>query len=101
MRARITHHAEQRARQRHGWTGTETDHWLDEVIRHGILIPRRLEARVDHRPHLPTEDRRGVRIRVLGSVVAVVRGRLVITTWRLTDEQLAGLLVWTALKVWP
>ena len=101
MKARITYHAEQRARQRHGWTGTETDQRLDEVVRCGVLIPRRMEDRVDARPHLPTGDRRGVRLRVHGSVVAVVRGRLVITTWRLTDEQVADVLVWAALGVWP
>ena len=42
----------------------------------------------------------GVRFRVAGDVLLVCRGAVIITVWRLTLEQLATLLVWSATGWW-
>lgn len=111
MKARyLTDHAARRARERHRWNRAKACQELGRAVAVGILIPVRYWHRVSHPSHIDEHDMsrnvsgahiRGVHIRVLASVVVVISGSAVITTWRLSLEQLVDVLVWVTLGVWP
>jgi len=98
---RVSDHALMRAAERHGWTPREAHNLLRRAAEDGVLIPRRMRERVTGRRHVGDTSHRGIRLRVWGQVAVVVRGRFVITTFRLTMEQLADLVVWAAIGIWP
>lgn len=101
MTTRLTDHAVRRAAERHGWSVREATNLLRRAAREGVLIPDRLRGRLTGRTFIGDASHRGIRLRVWGQVCVIVRGGLVITTFRLTIEQLADLIVWMAIGIWP
>ena len=96
---RLTDHALTRAAERHGWTPREAHNLLRRAAVEGVLIPERMRHRFSPRYHVATDH--STRLRIWGPVAVVVRSRSVITTWRLTLEELADLVVWVAIGIWP
>ena len=99
MTVRLTDHALTRAAERHGWTPREAHNLLRRAATDGVLIPERVRHRFSPSYHAATDH--SARLRIWGPVAVVVRSRLVITTWRLTIEELADLVVWAAIGIWP
>jgi hypothetical protein len=93
-----TAHALQRARQRLDAPDNRTAHrLLVEAWREGITLSWRWLMRLCG----VSENRGYATARVYGDIVVIGRGRRVITTWRLTPDSFADLLVRLALGVWP
>ena len=99
-RVRVSSHAQERAIQRHQCRSRAHAHaHLTEAFRASVLLPRRHASTLRGRDwKKPTKN--GVRYRISGWTLLVVRRGLVITTWRLTDEQMAAVLYWTMSGQW-
>jgi len=99
----ITHHAAERAIQRHGCTNLrDARHTLRRAWSSAVQIPPRYARQLSSRDAATKPKRRGpkIRFRVAGSVLMVCRGRRILTTWRLDEEQAASVLWWVAANRW-
>ena len=97
----ITRHAAQRAVERHG--GQSLAHArarLRRYFRRAIKLPWR------HARHLIVQSEHDLHrvgkadVRVAGPCLLVCRGKTVVTTWRLSPEELATVLCWVATGWW-
>lgn len=101
MNAHVTRHAADRAVERLGLRDAALARvYLERLLEHAIVIPARVLYALTGREAAPR--RKGAaRFYIHGSVVMVIKGDSVVTVWPLTLEELATLVVWSALRILP
>lgn len=91
---KVTRHASDRARERFGINSRER---VRRAWREGIRIPRRHGDRLSRKK---VRSERWIHYRVYGDQLLIGRKNTVITTWRIRDEDLASVLVWSLMGIW-
>jgi hypothetical protein len=96
-RCRVTRHARQRAVERFGVGPGQADAFMEELFGRSRSVPRRYATDLGLSRGL---RKGGCRYRVAGGAMLVVRGKTLVTTWRLDPEQLATVVWWAATGTW-
>jgi hypothetical protein len=98
----VTEHAMQRAIERHQCrSAAEANRHLTRCWQQSVRLPPRYARDLFNRPvHSKPQAAQKRDFRIAGSTLLVCRGRHILTTWRLTESQLATVVVWILSHCW-